>query len=242
MSTPPYPIAGVAAGKLSTARWLLLTASLVSLALWYIPGVQFLLYPIRLFVTFIHEGGHALMTVLTGGGVVKIEVLQNTSGVTLSRGGNPFLIFMAGYLGATLFGAICLQLVRSKEKAQNSLIFMAGVILIITGLWVHPFGDGIFGFVTGICIGLGLAAASRFLSKQAAAFVVSFLSVQLCLNAFFDLRDLVWMTTSSNVPNDAVFMAREYGLTPWFWAILWAGIAAVILGVSLRAFWKGSRA
>jgi hypothetical protein len=44
----------------------LLIATLITLALWFIPFASVLTYPFRLFVTFIHEGGHALAACLNG--------------------------------------------------------------------------------------------------------------------------------------------------------------------------------
>jgi hypothetical protein len=38
----------------------LLVAVALSVLLWFIPFAEVLTYPFRLFVTFIHEGGHAL--------------------------------------------------------------------------------------------------------------------------------------------------------------------------------------
>jgi hypothetical protein len=198
-------------------------------------------YPVRIFVTLIHEGGHALMTVLTGGRVVGMGIMPNGSGVTLSQGGWQFPVYMAGYLGAVAFGAFCLQLGRKPQSGKNGLVLLAAIVLIVTGLWLRPIGEGAFGFWMGLAVGVGLLVAARYVSPTTAAFLTSFLAVQLCLNALFDLRDLVWLTTNTNAPNDAVFMAREYGLFPWFWALMWAGCSLVILGIALRAYWKGSR-
>src|SRR5205807_4239437 len=85
------------------SRWLLAAASIVSIALWYIPGAALVLYPVRLFVTFIHEGGHAVMTLITGGAVAGMAIHGDGSGVTYSAGGIPSLVYMAGYIGATAF-------------------------------------------------------------------------------------------------------------------------------------------
>ena len=45
------------------------------------------------------------------------------------------------------------------------------------------------------------------------------------------MRDLIWLTTNTSSDNDAVFMARAFGLTPWFWCSLWAVGAAAILAI-----------
>ena len=43
----------------------LLLAATISIILWFIPFAEILTYPFRLFVTFIHEGGHAIAAMLT---------------------------------------------------------------------------------------------------------------------------------------------------------------------------------
>ncbi|HXG24802.1 MAG TPA: M50 family metallopeptidase [Chthonomonadales bacterium] len=221
----------------ANARRLLIAATLLSAVLWYIPGAELVTYPIRLFVTLIHEGGHAAITLLTGGQVERIALDARANGLTLSLGGLPFLIYMAGYLGTTVFGALSLQITRRPGSGPLALGMMAGVALVLTLLWVR---NG-FGFGAGLGIALVLLLLARYLRQPAADFAAAFLSVQLCLNALFDLRNLLFMSTVLGGDNDAVFMARMYGLTPWFWAILWAvGAGAILLG-ALRAYWGGSR-
>ena len=39
---------------------LLLIATVITIALWFLPYIGVVTYPIRLFVTFIHEGSHVL--------------------------------------------------------------------------------------------------------------------------------------------------------------------------------------
>ena len=85
--------------------WIILAACL-SIMLWQVPGFDFLLYPIRLFVTFIHETGHAVAALITFGEVLSITVDPDTSGLTWSRGGFRPLVISAGYLGSSFFGGL----------------------------------------------------------------------------------------------------------------------------------------
>ena len=64
--------------------WLLLIATVVAVALWFIPYGSYVVYPIRLFVTFIHESSHALIAVLTGGSVQSLTIAVDGSGLTYS--------------------------------------------------------------------------------------------------------------------------------------------------------------
>ncbi|MDQ3257955.1 MAG: M50 family metallopeptidase, partial [Acidobacteriota bacterium] len=47
----------------------LLFAAALTVLLWFVPFAELLTYPFRIFVTFIHEGGHALAAILTGNSV-----------------------------------------------------------------------------------------------------------------------------------------------------------------------------
>src|SRR5437773_11105817 len=88
---------------------LLLTAAVISIALWFIPFAEILIYPFRIFVTFIHEGGHAIAALLTGNSVQSLSVAVNASGETYTTQGGTFsrmLVSSAGYLGAMAFGAL----------------------------------------------------------------------------------------------------------------------------------------
>ena len=63
---------------------LLLLATAITLVLWFLPYADYLVYPIRLFVTFIHESSHALIAVLTGGSVQSLTIASDGSGVVYS--------------------------------------------------------------------------------------------------------------------------------------------------------------
>ena len=63
----------------------LLTAAVISIVLWFIPYAEILTYPFRIFVTFIHEGGHALAALLTGNSVASLSIATNASGETSRR-------------------------------------------------------------------------------------------------------------------------------------------------------------
>jgi len=69
----------------------LLLAAAVSIALWFIPFAGVLSYPFRIFVTFIHEGGHAVAALLTGNSVQSLSVAMNASGETYTTKAGCFL-------------------------------------------------------------------------------------------------------------------------------------------------------
>src|SRR2546429_8915968 len=113
----------------------LLTAAIISIVLWFIPFAEILTYPFRIFVTFIHEGGHALAALVTGNSVQSLSVAMNASGETYTTQGGMFsrmLVSSAGYLGAMAFGSLLLVLIRRAVAARMVLAGCALLILILT--------------------------------------------------------------------------------------------------------------
>ncbi len=236
MNNPSFELATPRA--IDPSKRLLLFSGILSLVLWYVPVAQFLLYPLRLFVTFIHEANHAIVTLLTGGSVSQIEVLQNANGWTLSSGGIPALICSAGYVGTAIWGAVILQITKRTDSGKRGLAVLGAFTLLITLVWVRPWGASLFGFVAGLGISALLFGLAKGLDKKVATFALSFLSVQLSLNALLDIRTLLYLTTQTKVKNDAVFMVDYAGMTPWFWSLIWAGFASLFLYRSIVAYWK----
>jgi hypothetical protein len=232
-------------GVVRDTRIALLLATLITVALHFMPHGDILLYPVRLFVTFIHESGHAVAGIVTGGAVESLHVSPDGSGLTLVRA--PLwalgIVYSGGYLGAALFGALMLQVGRFsrwKEAGRAALYTAAIYLFVVTILWVHNPLTNLFTLITGLLLSAGIFAIARFSSHGAADFVASFLAVQCSLNALLDLRDLFTITQTTGGDNDALFMSQHYLLPPGFWAALWAIIAFVILAVSLWSYLKAT--
>ena len=51
-------------------------------------------------ITLVHELGHGLAAILTGGSFLYFEVFPNGGGLAHTSGGLRFVVIPAGYLGA----------------------------------------------------------------------------------------------------------------------------------------------
>jgi len=229
----------------------LLFAALISVALWFIPFAEILSYPFRIFVTFIHEGGHALAALVTGNSVQSLSVAMNASGETYTTSGGMFsqmLVASAGYLGAMAFGALMLVLIRRAVGARlilagSSLLIFA--LTMIFGLFKPIFSGSLnslsgvpFTLFAGIVLSIGLFLVARFASLRVATFVVSLLAVQCVLNALLDLKTVFFLSSpfAATVPTDAVNMANATGIPAIIWSLIWILIAFAILLLSLRLY------
>ncbi len=230
----------------------LLVAATISVLLWFIPYAEVLTYPFRIFVTFIHEGGHAIAALLTGNSVASLSVAMNASGETYTTQGgliSQVFISSAGYLGSMAFGALLLVLIRKAIAARIVLLSCAVLIFGLTmifGLFKPIFSlnawSGIpFTLVAGTLISVGLVLVARFASARVATFFVSFLAVQCVLNALFDLKTVFFLSTpfAPAVPTDAVHMAQATGIPAILWTVVWIAVALGILWFAMRLYVAG---
>jgi hypothetical protein len=231
----------------------LLVAAALTVLLWFIPYASILTYPFQIFVTFIHEGGHALAALLTGKSVESLSVATDASGLTHAFGQQGLFSSMfflsAGYLGAMTFGALLLILIR-KTIAARIVLFGSAVLVfgltIIFGLIKPIFSfnswSGIpFTLLAGTLISVALVLIARFASARVATFFVSFLAVQCVLNAIFDLKTLFWLSTpfSDQTQNDAASMALVTGIPAIIWVVIWGAVALGILWFAMRMYVAG---
>jgi len=190
----------------------------VALALWD------WLYPLKLFTVLLHELGHALAAVATGGSVDRIELSSGVGGACWSRGGWDLVVLPAGYLGSMLLGGLIL-VGASRTRHDRAIAAGIGVaILVVTAVWVR----NLFGFVFSAIAGAALIAMARYLSDRVNDLVLRFLGLVSCLYAVFDIKDDL---ISRTVPtSDASQMSRIIPLPPVVWGVVWIVVAIAAAG------------
>lgn len=80
-------------------------AFLVAFVLWQYDPFSPIVYPLRLFVTFIHELGDGSAALLTGGKFQDLQVMPSGAGLAYTSGGFRPAVIAAGYVGTAIFGA-----------------------------------------------------------------------------------------------------------------------------------------
>ncbi len=222
----------------TTNKWqslkLASAALVIVLILWNVDAFDTLLYPFRLFVTYIHEAGHSLMALLTGGKVLGFAISANGSGLATTAGGSRALILPAGYLGAALFGAGLFYL-TNRIRYPRILALLLGAFLIgFSVLFARPDQSGLpIALIVGILFGLVLIALAWKARISINILVLNILAMLTALNAVLDVVFLTQNTgaTAGAVRNDAAAFSAEVLplLPPVAWAVLWAAIALAML-------------
>jgi len=202
----------------------------VSLIVSLTPWAPFLLYPFKLFTTWVHECGHALMTILVGGRVTSITIDPDTSGLTRSlvpvgriAGG---LVASSGYLGAAVVGCLLMAATRVAKWVRGILLSLGAFMLFTLVIWMrNPFGVAVV-----LAWGVTLIALARKGIGQAPRFLLSLLAIQVALNSVYDIRVLFLVNRGQS---DAATMARLFLLPSWVWATTWMLMSVAMLGATL---------
>ena len=118
-------------------------------------------------ITIAHEGGHALIALLTGRKLRGIRLEFDTSGLTLSAGrpSGPGMVFtlMAGYIAPSLIGLAGAWILSSNRITL--LLWLTVVLLLLMLINIR----NLFGVVSVVITGAIVFAVSWFASPQVQA-------------------------------------------------------------------------
>src|ERR1700712_3932274 len=135
---------------------------------------------VRLGITVVHEGGHAVVAVLTGRRLQGIRVHSDTSGLMTSRGKPraPGMIatLMAGYLAPTALGLLAATLVGAGYAV--GLLWLAVALMTVMLFWMR----NAYGFLA-LGSGIVIAGAISWYAGASTQSAVAYLLVWLLLFA-----------------------------------------------------------
>jgi len=216
----------------------LVIALIASLLLCNLPFGGLLLYPFKLFATWLHEMSHGLAMLGTGAGFRKMEIFRDTSGLAFPGGGvsraAQAFISSAGYMGTAFFGAAFLVLGRTTRGARTILLSLGTVMALSALLWVR----NVFGIAATASGGVVLALVGWKAGEAVGGFLVNFLAAQSCINAVLDIRVLFGQTMYVNGQphgqSDAHTVSRMVGGPYWLWAASWLVWSFALFYLALR--------
>ena len=191
-------------------------------ALWLVWDTR-LIYPIKIFVVFLHELSHGLAALVGGGSIERIEISPNQGGVCHCGGGIRFLTLTAGYLGSLLWGVAMLLVVRARRFWHMFVLAGLGVLVVTVSLLYIRGG---FGLTFGLAFGLALMAVAKYLPAEVQTITLTVLGLTSCLYALWDIKSDVLDRPA--VRSDASMLAELTGVPTVVWGLLWAGVGLAV--------------
>ena len=176
-------------------------------------------YPLKIFVVFMHEVSHGLAAIATGGRIVEIQINPQQGGHALTQGGSRFWTLTAGYLGSLLWGGLILLLAaRTHYDKVISVLIGFGMVAISIG-----FGESTFTYLFGIGFGVALVAIGFYLPEAVNDWILRIIGVTSCLYAILDIKSDV--LDRANLRSDARMLSEVTGIATEIWGVLWIFIA-----------------
>ncbi|PJZ27115.1 peptidase M50 [Leptospira hartskeerlii] len=195
------------------------------------------------FVVFIHEAGHAIATLISGGSVQMIELNGDEAGQTVASptsGKSPFIfVVSAGYLGSCLVGGFLINRGFKGSLVRPTLLLLGGAVLLLTLKYTSSGG---LAQRTGLLWGIFLLVSS-FLPFGWDRLITVFLGTSVSLYSLYDLLDFTenvqntdagilayWATGTSPVgavPKSVLFLG-------YLIALLWSFFSVSIIFFSLK--------
>ena len=185
-------------------------------------------------VTISHEGGHALVAVLTGRRLLGIRLHADTSGLTLSRGRptGPGMVAMlaAGYLAPAVAGLGAALLLASGHSL--ALLWLAVGWLALMLLQIR----NAYGLLVLLVCGVAAGLASWYLSGATLSLLAYLLTWLLLLAAPKPVLELMRQRRRGQARgSDVDQLARLTRVPALVWELLFllANLAGLVVGVAV---------
>ncbi|WP_104086372.1 M50 family metallopeptidase [Arthrobacter sp. GMC3] len=180
-----------------------------------------------LYVTFVHELGHAFAALMTGRFIHGLKIGLDHSGQLVSSGRRGFGATWSGFWGYPAPAVVGLALVWSVSSGwAGAAASIGALILLVALIFLRNF--------TGILVALVSAAVAQalvmFADPRTVSYVVLALGVALGVGSvrdFFKVASVHTRRRDQLASSDAYILARSTGAPSWVWL---SGFAVVIAG------------
>lgn len=226
---------------------MLVGSTAITLAMFLIPSPEhtwWLLAPFRWLHIYVHEFGHGIAALLSGGEFDKFEMWTYSGVAHVRHSGALAAAFVCagGLCGPAVVGGVFLAAGRNPRWARVALCGFGAFMALSLVLWTRsPFGLA-FGAIVAV-LSLGIALRAR--PAHAQMFLV-FLGVQLALSVYtgggYLFTQYAVIQNGERHPSDTQQMADALGLPYWFWGIACAAFSALVLLAGVWRYLKPERA
>jgi hypothetical protein len=228
LRTPAAAAPARAAVPVRRAFWLALVATIV---VHLIPGGGWLGRPLVWLASLVHELGHGLTALATGGRFVRLDLHADGSGVAQNLLTGPVqgaVVAAGGLVGPSIGALFGFALARGPRRSRVALAALALGFLAVAILEVRT-GFGI-AFLAGLIATCGALAVLG--SPRATQLGLMFLSLQLAL-ALWDHLGYMFSAEATvagvKMPSDSAQIAAGFGGPYWLWGALCAAISLAAL-------------
>lgn len=190
-----------------------------------------------LYVTFVHELGHAFAALMTGRFIHGLKIGLDHSGQLVSSGRRGFSATWSGFWGYPAPAVVGLALVWSVSAGWAGAAASVGALILLVALiFLRNF--------TGILVAVASAAVAQalvmFADPRTVSYAVLALGIALGVGSVRDFFKVAAVHTSRRehlASSDAFILARSTGVPSWVWLSSFAVVIAGSAAFSAYLLW-----
>ncbi len=209
-----------------------------------VPFGRLVLYPFTLVATWVHEAGHGVTAIATGGRFERLLIFWDASGLAETRTPSLVanaLVCLGGMLAPPVVGALLLAIARGPRRARVALAGMAGAMVVTVALWVRSPA----GFVVVPACAALLAWAAWKWQPARRLVLAQFIAITLALDTVGRMVGYALATRATvggtERTSDVAAVADALGGHHLLWGALVITVALALLAAGLWAAWRPSR-
>lgn len=214
--------------------WILLVLIFIYFILkYYIPVGHYIIYPINLLVTFLHEFWHSFWAIITWWAVKSVQINSDGSWFAITSWGWRSIVLMWWYIWSAVFWNILLYIwlvsensnIQKYKYAEKIIYFLSWLMIFTSIFWFNS----IFSSIILILIALFLI----FLAKKTDydSLILQFLWVASIL---FILEDFSVWPSSDLWKFSEIFII----IPQTVWMYIWLLIVIIITWINLKFIFK----
>lgn len=190
-----------------------------------------------LYVTFVHELGHAFAALMTGRVVHGLRIGLDHSGQLTSSGRRGFGAAWSGFWGYPTPAVVGVALVWSVSAGWAGAAMSIGALLLLAAL---IFLRNLTGIVVALCSAAIAQTLVMFADARTLSYVVLGLGIALGVGAVRDWVKVAAVHTRRReqlANSDAYILSRATGVPSFFWLTGFALVIAAATAASAYLLW-----
>ncbi|MFJ5958552.1 M50 family metallopeptidase [Paenarthrobacter sp. NPDC092416] len=187
-----------------------------------------------LYVTFVHELGHAYAALMTGRFVHGLRIGLDHSGRLVSSGRGNFGAAWSGFWGYPAPAVVGLALIGAVAAGRSGAAMSVGALILLVSL---IFLRNLTGILVAVCSAAIAQVLVLFAPPTTVNYVVLALGIALSVGGVRDLFKVAGVHTRRRdrlAASDAYILGRSTGVPAFVWL---SGFAVVITGCAAVSAW-----